>query len=263
MADEPSASDPSASGPSASDPSASGPSASGPSASLGDTAFEARKLLRAARSGTLATVADGGQPFASLVTHACAPDLSVLLLLSNLSEHTRHLRAEPRCSILLCGQAEGANPQTAPRLTVTGIAKVADDAALKARFLAVHPYAALYANFGDFHLWQVRPMGALFVGGFAQAVRLRQAELAPDSAAVAAIAAAEAGIIGHCNSDHLDALAAIAGDAGDWCMAAVDVDGTDLVAGERVLRVPWSVSVADSGGVRTELVRMAREARAQ
>jgi putative heme iron utilization protein len=234
-----------------------------PSAPQGGTAFEARKLLRAARSGTLATVADGGQPFASLVTHACAPDLSVLLLLSNLSEHTRHLRSEPRCSILVCGQAEGANPQTAPRVTVTGIAEVADDAALRTRFLAVHPYAALYADFGDFHLWRVRPMGALFVGGFARAARLRQAELAPDPAAVAAIAAAEAGIIGHCNRDHPDALAAIAAEAGDWRMVTADVDGTDLEAGEQVLRIHWSAPVAGAGDVRSELVRMTREARAR
>jgi len=229
---------------------------------VGDTAFEARKLLRATRSGTLATVADGGQPFASLVTHACAPDLSVLLLLSNLSEHTRHLRAEPRCSILVCGQAEGANPQTAPRVTVTGIAEVADDAALKARFLAVHPYAALYADFGDFHLWRVRPMGALFVGGFARAVRLRQVELVPDPAAVAAIAAAEAGIIGHCNNDHPDALAAIAGEAGCWRMVTADVDGTDLGMSERVLRFHWSAPVTHAGEVRSELVRMTLEGRA-
>jgi putative heme iron utilization protein len=228
---------------------------------VANTAFEARKLLRAARSGTLATVADGGQPFASLVTHACAPDLSVLLLLSNLSEHTRHLRAEPRCSILVCGQAEGANPQTAPRVTVTGIAEMADDAALKARFLAMHPYAAMYADFGDFHLWRIRPMGALFVGGFARAVRLRQAELAPDSAAVAAIAAAEAGIITHCNNDHADALAAIAGQAGDWRMVVADADGTDLGAGEQVLRIHWAAPVTEPGGVRNELVRMTREAR--
>lgn len=228
---------------------------------VANTAFEARKLLRAARSGTLATVADGGQPFASLVTHACAPDLSVLLLLSNLSEHTRHLRAEPRCSILVCGQAEGANPQTAPRVTVTGIAEMADDAALKARFLAMHPYAAMYADFGDFHLWRIRPMGALFVGGFARAVRLRQAELAPDSAAVAAIAAAEAGIIAHCNNDHADALAAIAGQAGDWRMVVADADGTDLGAGEQVLRIHWAAPVTEPGGVHNELVRMTREAR--
>src|SRR4051812_11134738 len=47
----------------------------------GDAGFEARRLLRAARAGTLATSAEG-QPFASLVTPACAGDGSVLLLLS-------------------------------------------------------------------------------------------------------------------------------------------------------------------------------------
>jgi len=228
-----------------------------------DPAFEARKLLRAARSGTLATVADGGQPFASLVTPACAPDLSVLFLLSDLSEHTRHLRAEPRCSILVCGAAEAANPQTAPRVTVTGMAEVADDPVLKARYLAVHPYASLYADFGDFHLWRIRPMAALFVSGFARAVRMREAELALDPAAVAAIAAAEEGIIGHCNLDHPDALTAIAGEGGNWRMVTADADGADLACGEVVLRIHWSAPVVDAGGVRTELVRMTREARAR
>jgi putative heme iron utilization protein len=229
----------------------------------GDTAFEARKLIRAARSGALATVADGGQPFASLVTPACAADLSLLLLLSDLSEHTRHLRVEPRCSILVCGTAESTNPQTAPRVTVTGIAEVADDRMLKDRYLAVHPYASLYAGFGDFHLWRIRPLGVLFVGGFARAVRLRQAELAPDPEAVAAVAAAEEGIVSHCNIDHPDALATIAGEAGDWRMATADVDGVDLSLGERVLRFHWSAPVTSSDGVRSELVRMTREARAR
>ncbi len=224
------------------------------------TAFDARKLLRAARSATLATVADGGQPFASLVTPACAPDLSLLLLLSNLSEHTRHLRADPRCSILVTGGAEDANPQTAPRVTVTGIAEVADDPVLKARYLTVHPYASLYADFGDFHIWRIQPLAALFVGGFARAVRLRQAELAPNHTV---IAGAEASIIAHCNNDHPDALAAIAGQPGDWRMVGVDVDGADLAQEERVIRIHWSASVTDALGVRTELVRMTREARAR
>ena len=46
-------------------------------------AWVSRKLLRAARSATLATAVDG-QPFATLVIPATAPDLSVLLLLSVL-----------------------------------------------------------------------------------------------------------------------------------------------------------------------------------
>lgn len=218
-------------------------------------AWEARQLLRAARAGTLATSLQG-QPYASLVTPACAPDLSLLLLLSDLSEHTRHLRAEPRCSVLVAGAPESANPQTAPRVSVTGLAEVISDTALKARYLAIHPYASLYADFGDFALWRIRPLGGLYVGGFGRAARLRVADLAPDPAAVAAIAAAEAGIIAHCNADHPDALAAIAGSAEEWRMVAVDADGCDLAAGERVIRIHWSEPVADAGEVRRELVRL-------
>ena len=218
-------------------------------------AWEARQLLRAARAGTLATSLQG-QPYASLVTPACAPDLSLLLLLSDLSEHTRHLRAEPRCSVLVAGAPESANPQAAPRVSVTGLAEVISDTALKARYLAIHPYASLYADFGDFALWRIRPLGGLYVGGFGRAARLRVADLAPDPAAVAAIAAAEAGIIAHCNADHPDALAAIAGSAEEWRMVAVDADGCDLAAGERVIRIHWSAPVADAGEVRRELVRL-------
>ena len=224
------------------------------------TTRDAIKLLRSARVATLATAQDG-QPFASLVTPACAPDRSVLLLLSDLSEHTRHLRAESRCSLLMCGPALEQNPQTAPRLTLTGLAEAVNDPALKQRYLAAHPYASLYADFGDFNIWRVRPSAALFVGGFARAVRLRAAELAPDPASVAAIAAAEAAIVSHCNKDHPDALALIAGEAGAWRMACVDVDGCDLALGERVVRIPWSAPVATASDVRRELVALTAAAR--
>lgn len=223
-------------------------------------AWAARKLLRAARMGTLATAAQG-QPFATMVTPATAPDLSVLLLLSDLSEHTRHLRGEPRCSVLVWGAAEGSSAQTAPRVTITGMAERLDDAALKARYVALHPYAALYADFGDFAIWRIRPLGGLFVGGFARAARLRAADLTPDPACVAAVAAAEAEIIAHCNADHADTVALLAGGGQGWAMVAVDVDGCDLAVGERVMRVSWPASVADAQDVRRELIRLARAAR--
>lgn len=230
-----------------------------------DPAWQARLLLRAARVGTLATATDG-QPFASLVTPACAPDLSVLLLLSSLSEHTRHLRADPRCALMVAGAPDGPNPQTTPRVTVTGLAETIDDPDLKARWLAVHPYAGFYADFGDFALWRLRPEAALLVGGFARAHRIRRADLLPDAAASAAVAAAEPSIIAHCNADHADALALIAvaagGAAGEWRMVAADTEGCDLSADDRVIRVPWSAPAADAGAIRAELVRMTAAARA-
>ena len=227
---------------------------------------QARGLLRAARMATLATQA-AGQPFTALVTPATAPDLSILLLLSSLSEHTRHLRAEPRCALLVAGAPDGPNPQTAPRLTVTGLAEPAPDPALRARWLALHPYAAPYADFADFALWRIQPYGGLFVGGFARATRLRRADLVPDPAATARIAAAASDIIAHCNAEHAGAMAELAATPlaaalGAWRMVAVDVDGCDLAPTEDtsapVHRVPWSAPVSDSDGVRGELIALLR-----
>jgi putative heme iron utilization protein len=231
-------------------------------------ALAARRLLRAARAGTLATVSpaeDAFQPFASLVTPAIAADGAILLLLSDLAEHTRHLRAEPRCSVLVVGTPETANRQTAPRVSVTGIAEVSGSAANRARYLAVHPYAAAYEGFGDFHLWRVVPRGGLLVGGFGRANRLRAAELVPPVQSAAAIAAAEPSILSHCNNDHADALALIGAAAsrrpGPWRMAAVDPEGFDLALDETTWRIDFSVSVADSDGVRNELARLTRALR--
>ncbi len=106
----------------------------------------ARRLLRAARSATLATVEDG-QPFASLVTPAPAPDLSLLMLLSGLSPHTRHLRADPRCGLMVAGPRHGRQPaDRAAAERDRASPRPSDDPALKARWVARHPYAAFYAD---------------------------------------------------------------------------------------------------------------------
>lgn len=231
---------------------------------------EARALIRGAQAATLATSA-AGQPFASLVTPAPGPDLSPLLWLSTLSEHTRHLTAEPRCALLFTGVAEGPNPQTAPRVTVSGLAERVPEAeapALKARWLVRHPYAAPYADFADFALWRIRIGGALHVGGFARAERIRASDLAPEATAVAALAAAEADIMRHVNDEHADAVAAIAegllgAGPGPWRLVAVDVDGCDLAEGNRTVRLAFLASVSDSDGVRAALIRAAREGRAR
>jgi putative heme iron utilization protein len=218
--------------------------------------WQARKLLRGARAATLATAEDG-QPYAALVTPAPAPDLSLLVLLSGLSAHTRHLQADGRCALLVMGEATDDNPQTAPRLTVMGVASPEPDPALKARWVARHRYAAFYADLPDFRLLRIRPTGGQFIGGFASAHRLAAADLTPDPDAVAAVAEAEAGVIEHMTADHADAVDRIAGSPG-WRMVAVDVDGCDLAREETVLRVPWRAPVADANAIRAELIRLAR-----
>jgi putative heme iron utilization protein len=55
---------------------------------------------------------------------------------------------------------------------VSGRAEVTEDAAARAGFLTAHPYAAMYADFGDFAFWRVELTAAHYVGGFAAAARL-------------------------------------------------------------------------------------------
>ncbi len=224
--------------------------------------WTARTLLRAARQATLATQADG-QPFAGLVTPATVSDGSVLLLLSDLSEHTKHLRHDGRCALMCVGDASEANPQTAPRVTVLGNATIEDTAVHRARFLAVHPYAALYAGFGDFHLWRVMLRSAAFVGGFARAFRFSAAELSPDLAAVAAVDAAAAEIIAHCNADHAETMALLSRAPGRASMVGVDTDGCDIAFGEATRRVGWTKPAASPDDIRRELIVLARAARAE
>ncbi len=221
--------------------------------------WEARRIVRAGSAATLATQA-GGQPFAALVTPATAVDGALLVLLSGLSEHTRQLRADGRCALLICGGTDDPNPQAGPRVSVSGTAAPDPDPASRARWLARHPYAAFYAGLADFVLWRIEPSGANFIGGFARAFRLTREDLVSAPAAAAALEAAGPGIMAHCNADHSDALAAIAGRAGwaagAWQMTAVDPDGFDLALEDDVRRVAFALPVEDTAGVRRELVRM-------
>jgi heme iron utilization protein len=133
---------------------------------------EAAALLQAARSGVLATT-QAGWPHAALVTPALGPDGLVLLLLSELSTHTRHLHADPRCALLVTGVAAAENPQTLPRLSLRGTAYPTGGDAVRAAYLQCHPYAELYAGFADFHFWMLKPEEAYYVGGFAAAASLQ------------------------------------------------------------------------------------------
>jgi putative heme iron utilization protein len=141
---------------------------------------EARLLIRNAKSGSLATAA-AGIPHAALVTVAFRPNLAPILLLSELAVHTRQLLANPACALLLTGEPAGPNPQTTPRICLTGTAGKTSDPAARSIFLLGHPYAAAYVDFGDFACWQILVTEAYYVGGFAAASRLDVAKLlAPD-----------------------------------------------------------------------------------
>ena len=149
---------------------------------MADTKYlsEARTLLTLKRAalGSLAERDGTSFPFVSLVLPALSPEGVPVLLLSDLSDHAKNLQRDPRASLLMDGTLELKEPLTGPRLTLVGEVGVSpDQQGDKARYLAVHPEAELYAGFGDFRFYRFRFFEGLFVAGFGRIFRLKPEEL--------------------------------------------------------------------------------------
>jgi putative heme iron utilization protein len=211
-----------------------------------------RRVARAARKAALATSLEG-RPYVSLVTLAFDHDLSPVLLLSRLADHTRNLLADSRAALLLDGTDGHANPQTGPRVTLTGTVAEDADSRLRRRFLTRHPGAALYAGFGDFAIWRMNVERAHFVGGFGRAVWFDAPLVAPEEAAF--MNGKEEAALAEINDAHPDLIAALAVRAGGesssgWRLVGIDPDGCELESGEAVLRLAFE---QPPGGARSVL----------
>jgi heme oxygenase (biliverdin-IX-beta and delta-forming) len=228
----------------------------------------AKRLLRATRAGTLATLdRSSGYPFASLVNVGTDLDGSPIILVSRLSTHTANLERDGRASILLAAGGKG-DPLAHPRLTVLGkFIRRDNDPRLRRRFLARHPKSELYAGFADFSFWRMTVVSAHLNGGFARAADLAAQDVLTDLDGADSLIAAEESAVEHMNADHADAAALYAtklvGAAeGDWRVTGVDPEGLDLALGDATLRLCFPHRVTDAAGLRSVLKDLAERARA-
>lgn len=226
----------------------------------------ARKVVRACRTGSLSTVmADDGTPYASLVLTAFDHDATPILLISRLAEHTKNILKQPRVSLLCDGTAGLAEPLTGPRVTLLGHAEKTEDERLKARYLARHPTAEMYAGFADFAFYRITVERAHIVAGFGKIHWLDDFIYTGDWVG---LADAEADIVAHMNDDHADAIQLYAGKLlgksgnGSWRMSGIDAEGCDLIDGDGfTARLPFETEIATADQARVELVRLVKKAR--
>lgn len=231
-----------------------------------------RELLRSRDRAALATALPAGQPpspawpYVSLVLVAVDHDLSPILLLSDLAEHSRAIAADPRVSLLFDGTAGLVQPLTGARVSLLGRAAETQDDRLKRRFLARHPDAAMYAGFKDFRFYKVTPERAHLVAGFG---KIRWIEAADLSAAppLPELAESEAGIVSHMNQDHSDAVQLYAGkllglSGSGWTMTGIDAEGIDLRQGGQVARLAFDTPLAAADQARKALIALVAKARA-
>ncbi len=124
-------------------------------------------LIRTARTGTLCVVDTEGAPYGALVNVGHNQDAQPVLLISELARHTKALRINPKASLAITGPipVEG-DPLTGLRVTLAGEMREIKSADVAARYVAEHPYAEVYANFGDFSFWTLHVTKIYAIGGF-------------------------------------------------------------------------------------------------
>jgi len=234
----------------------------------------ARRLLRAADRAALATrlakrddPAMEAWPYASLVLLACDHDAAPLLLMSDLSEHAKNIAADPRLSLLIDGTAGRVDPLTGPRVSLLGAAEKTDDARLRARFIARHPSASVYADFADFHLYRVGVARAHFVAGFGRIHWIECAEITFNAAASAGLADAEDALAERLNGQAglADQLArrGQARNASGWRVTGIDPEGIDLRREGSVARADFPAPLTEPGGLDDAVAALLAEARAR
>jgi len=236
----------------------------------------ARTLLSTSKQGVLATLDAYDYPYTSVVELLPLEDGDALFLLSELAEHTKNLKRDPKASLLVATDLGSEHVLAQARLSLLGTLQgdgLEPDTRHREAYLELHPDAASYAKFADFRFYRLHAERAYYIGGFgrmgwADAQSYRQAELDP-------LSASAPGLLGHMNEDHegnlLQYVHAFAG--ATWAehahMLTVDRYGFDVeVRGKRggkarvkTVRLNFEKPVTSPMQVRQELVRLANEAR--
>jgi putative heme iron utilization protein len=233
----------------------------------------ARTLIGQERRSTLSTLADGGYPYGSVVSHAVDDEGGPVVLISDMAEHTVNAKRDARASVLVTTTTAAANdPLADARCTLVGrMERVDEPGALRHRYLEQHPYASYYVDFTDFSFWVLRVERIRYVGGFGHMswVGVEQYR----DATVDPIAPVATGVIEHMNDDHTEAnllyVQALAGlpEATAATLVGIDRYGLTLQAtvdtGSRLARVAFPEPLTGPDQARPaviELLTLAREA---
>jgi putative heme iron utilization protein len=232
-----------------------------------DPRAAAKKLIREARSGALATLMAGsGDPYCSLVNVATAADGTPLLLISKLAVHTKNVLADSRASLML-DERKAGDPLQGARVMLMGALTKTESADARRRYLAYQPEAEMFADFADFAFYELKLKGAHLVAGFGRIVDLAPADVLTDLSDAEAILEAEAGAIEHMNADHADtcrlyATTLLGAPDGAWRCVGCDPEGLDLQCERTGLRLPFPRRVTEPSALRAVLKALAAQARA-
>ena len=224
----------------------------------------AKEILRTVRFGALAVCEpDTGHPLISKVGLASDIDGSPVLLLSQISTHTKAIKNDSRCSLLL-GDGGVGDPLNEPRISL--IAKAAQipqkselHKNLRDRYLRHQPYAKVYIDFRDFSFFRIEFEKANLNAGFGQFYVLESDDIILSQNWIPDLRRCESDIISQSNknSEQIvnEFVKTLEVDAKKpWKIISVDPEGFNLSAGNDILRVNFLATINETNDLVREFV---------
>ena len=227
---------------------------------------DVQQLLRHSYQGVLSThsVQLQGYPFGSVVPFCLDKQGRVVVLISDLAQHTKNLKQDMRCSLLVF--ADGDDIQAAARLTLVGDAHPVEDAQIAdvaARYYRFFPQSKDFHQVHDFSFWYIEPIKYRYIGGFG---KIHWAEPVLDANPFSA--EQELDMVQHINQDHADTFALYCQQANikvpnntPITMTGIDGTGFYLKIDAKIAYIAFEHRVSTPQQVREMLVAMIKSAR--
>jgi len=227
---------------------------------------ELQQLLLQSYQGVLSTHSQQlqGYPFGSVVPFCLDQQGRVILLISDLAQHTKNLKVDSRCSLLVF--AESDDIQAAARLTLIGDAQAIPDhevTAIAARYYRYFPQSQDFHQIHDFGFWCITPIKYRYIGGFG---RIHWAE--PQLIANPFSADIEADMVQHMNQDHADTFALYCQQAqiaipdhANLQMVGICSTGFHLRIDQKIAYIAFPQLVSQPQQVRTAFIAMLKSIR--
>jgi putative heme iron utilization protein len=144
-----------------------------------ETGRSLARLVRSERIAHLATLRSGA-PMVSMTLYMPSADFTAFYVhVSRLAWHTQDMQHDARVALSIAETDDRrADPFTLMRISIRGdAAQLANDAALRAAWLARFPEQAINFELADFSFWRIVPRDARFVAGYGRIHNLSAAEL--------------------------------------------------------------------------------------
>ena len=233
-----------------------------------ETKYEqnAINLLRNSNSALLSTISISVKdyPFGSYVSYVSGRDRTIYLYLSDIAEHTKNLKKDPKACMTITREKTHGDKQESERLSLIGDLQKVDEEIIEfcqKRYYTFFKNSEQYAQFHGFNFYQLTIKHIRWIGGFGQIAWLNKKNWIYQNPKWSI---KEMNIIEHMNNDHQNTI--ISSLKAEHNIEEIDpkiifltIDGYYIQGASNIYFIQLNKVCNTSSEYREELIRLAKE----